>query len=41
MKLNDATLTDERYVLGEKRFRDEGVAKLSVGKKKHVLLKAE
>jgi tyrosyl-tRNA synthetase len=40
LRLNDAALTDERYVLGEKDFVD-GVAKLSAGKKKHVLLKAQ
>ena len=41
LKLNDATVTDERYVLGAADFDKDGVAKLSVGKKKHVLLKAE
>ena len=41
LKLNDATITDERYVLGEVDFAREGVAKLSVGKKKHMLLKPE
>jgi tyrosyl-tRNA synthetase len=41
LKLNDATITDERYVLGETDFAKEGVAKLSVGKKKHILLKPE
>jgi tyrosyl-tRNA synthetase len=41
LKLNDVTITDERYVLGEADFEQEGVAKLSVGKKKHVLLKVE
>jgi tyrosyl-tRNA synthetase len=40
LRLNDAALTDERYTLTEKDFA-VGVAKLSVGKKKHVLLKAE
>ena len=39
LKLNDVTITDERYVLSEADFAREGVAKLSVGKKKHVLLK--
>ncbi|MCI4678349.1 tyrosine--tRNA ligase [Rhodoblastus acidophilus] len=41
LRLNDATITDERYVLGAKDFGNDGVAKLSVGKKKHVLLKPE
>jgi tyrosyl-tRNA synthetase len=39
LKLNDATITDERYLLAAKDFAKDGVAKLSVGKKKHVLLK--
>ena len=41
LKLNDVTITDERYVLSEADFAKEGVAKLSVGKKKHILLKPE
>jgi tyrosyl-tRNA synthetase len=41
LRLNDATITDERYVLGAKDFGSDGVAKLSVGKKKHVLLRTE
>ncbi len=41
LKLNDVTITDERYVLSEADFVNEGAAKLSVGKKKHVLLKPE
>lgn len=40
LRVNDASVSDERYVLGASDFVD-GVAKLSVGKKKHVLLKAE
>ncbi len=39
LKLNDAAIVDERYVLAEKDFARDGVAKLSAGKKKHVLLK--
>ncbi len=39
LKLNDATITDERYVLAARDFAKDGVAKLSVGRKKHVLLK--
>jgi tyrosyl-tRNA synthetase len=41
LKLNDATVSDERYVLGDADFAQDGVAKLSAGKKKHVLLKPE
>jgi tyrosyl-tRNA synthetase len=41
LKLNDGTVTDERYVLTPADFASDGVAKLSVGKKKHVLLKPE
>ncbi|WP_166141660.1 tyrosine--tRNA ligase [Methylosinus sp. RM1] len=37
LRLNDAAVTDEKAVLSEKDFA-EGVAKLSLGKKKHVLL---
>ncbi len=40
LRLNDFALTDERYALSDKDFVD-GFAKLSVGKKKHVLLKVE
>jgi tyrosyl-tRNA synthetase len=38
LRVNDAPVTDERAVLGEKDFEKDGVAKLSLGKKKHVLL---
>jgi len=37
LRVNDAAVTDEKAVLGETDFA-EGVAKLSLGKKKHVLL---
>jgi tyrosyl-tRNA synthetase len=40
LRLNDATVSDERAALVAGDFTD-GVAKLSLGKKKHVLLKAE
>jgi tyrosyl-tRNA synthetase len=40
LRLNDEAVSDERAALGASDFRD-GVAKLSLGKKKHVLLKAE
>ncbi|WP_442753971.1 tyrosine--tRNA ligase [Methylocystis sp. JAN1] len=38
LKLNDVAVTDERGTLTEKDFEKDGVAKLSLGKKKHVLL---
>ena len=38
LRVNDAPVTDEKGVLGEKDFEKDGVAKLSLGKKKHVLL---
>lgn len=40
LRLNDEAVSDERAALGASDFRD-GVAKLSLGKKKHVLLRAE
>jgi tyrosyl-tRNA synthetase len=41
LRLNDSAITDERYVLSQADFEKDGVVKLSVGKKKHVLLKVE
>jgi tyrosyl-tRNA synthetase len=38
LRVNDAVLTDERATLSERDFEAEGVVKLSLGKKKHVLL---
>jgi len=38
LRVNDAPVTDERATIGEKDFEKDGVAKLSLGKKKHVLL---
>ena len=38
LKVNDVAVTDERGALSEKDFEKDGVAKLSLGKKKHVLL---
>jgi len=38
LRVNDALVTDEKSVLGEKDFTSDGFAKLSLGKKKHVLL---
>jgi len=40
LKINDANVTDEKRVLTSKDLTPEGVIKLSLGKKKHVLLKA-
>ena len=39
LKVNDANVTDEKMVLGAKNLTPEGVVKLSLGKKRHVLLK--
>jgi tyrosyl-tRNA synthetase len=38
LRVNDATVTDERATIGEKDFEKDDVVKLSLGKKKHVLL---
>ncbi len=38
LRVNDLVVTDERALLGEKDFEADGVVKLSLGKKKHVLL---
>ncbi len=38
LRVNDAPVTDERGVIGENDFASDGVVKLSLGKKKHVLL---
>jgi tyrosyl-tRNA synthetase len=37
--VNDATVTDEKTTLGLKDLTPEGVIKLSLGRKKHVLIK--
>jgi tyrosyl-tRNA synthetase len=39
VRVNDGTVTDERATLGTAAILPEGVIKLSVGKKKHALLK--
>jgi tyrosyl-tRNA synthetase len=39
LSVNDARVTDERMVLSAKDLTPEGVIKLSLGRKKHVLLK--
>ena len=38
LRVNDAPVTDERGIIGDAEFASEGVVKLSLGKKKHVLL---
>jgi tyrosyl-tRNA synthetase len=39
LRVNDAALSDEKRVLGNADLTPEGVIKLSLGKKKHVLLR--
>ncbi len=39
LKVNDASVTDEKMQLTAKNLTPEGVVKLSLGKKRHVLLK--
>ncbi len=39
LKVNDAAVTDDKMALGLKDLTPEGVIKLSLGRKKHVLLK--
>ena len=39
LKINDTTVTDEKMVLTSAALTPEGVIKLSLGKKRHVLLK--
>jgi len=39
LKVNDAAVTDDKMTLGLKDLTPEGVIKLSLGRKKHVLLK--
>jgi len=39
LKVNDATVTDEKMALSNSALTPEGVIKLSLGKKRHVLLK--
>lgn len=41
IKINDKQITDERMVLNDSTVSDDGVIKLSMGKKKHVLIKPE
>jgi tyrosyl-tRNA synthetase len=39
LRVNDAAVTDEKMVLTPSNLTPQGVIKLSMGKKKHVLLK--
>ena len=39
LRVNDASVSDEKMTLSPKSLTQEGVIKLSLGKKKHVLLK--
>ena len=39
LRLNDAVINDERMVVRESDFADTGVVKLSLGRKKHVLVR--
>ena len=39
LKVNDTSVSDEKMTLSPKSLTPEGVIKLSLGKKKHVLLK--
>ncbi|MBZ0140663.1 MAG: tyrosine--tRNA ligase, partial [Pseudorhodoplanes sp.] len=39
LKVNDVTVTDEKMVLTPENLTPEGVIKLSLGKKRHALLK--
>lgn len=40
LRVNDVTVTDEKMVLSARDLTPEGVIKLSLGRKRHVLLKA-
>ena len=39
LRINDAAVTDEKAQLSDRDLTSDGVIKLSLGKKKHVLLK--
>jgi tyrosyl-tRNA synthetase len=39
VKINDAGVSDERMAVGSAQLTDDGVIKLSLGKKKHILIK--
>ena len=38
LRVNDVVVTDERGILSEDDFKNDGVVKLSAGKKKHILI---
>jgi tyrosyl-tRNA synthetase len=40
LKVNDTTVSDDKMMLTSKDLTPEGVIKLSLGRKKHVLLKS-
>jgi len=40
LRVNDVTVTDEKMILSSRDLTPEGVIKLSLGRKRHVLLKA-
>jgi tyrosyl-tRNA synthetase len=40
LRVNDAAVTDERATIGDGDLREGGIVKLSLGRKKHVLLRA-
>ena len=40
VRINDAVIDDEKLMLGDNALLEEGVIKLSVGKKRHALVKA-
>jgi len=39
LRVNDSIVTDERQILGRAELVHDGAAKLSFGRKKHVLLR--
>ncbi len=39
MKINDQSVADERAVIGAGEVTADGVIKLSLGKKKHILVR--
>jgi len=38
LRVNDVVVTDERGILSEDDFKNDGIVKLSAGKKKHILI---
>jgi tyrosyl-tRNA synthetase len=40
LRVNDATLSDEKALITREALNSSGVVKLSLGRKKHVLLRA-